>query len=144
MDIPANTNSLNNISNMKTPLVFYFLLGFILLCIVAIALIYTDFKFTPLRPPVKSAEEIVGNVFIVVFFLLIVFGISVWLVPAFNDLKQLFLQISNVTYVIVYTIAAIVLYLSMPEKTLDQYAKYMNPPMLLLGILAFYRALSHN
>ena len=52
----------------------------------------------------KDATKITGDIFLIIFICILVFLLSIALIPNFKELKDLFEQIGSVTYVLVYTI----------------------------------------
>jgi len=138
---PSNTNLL---PALKTPSVLYTVMGYIVfLIIVLICLIYkvpNPFK----RDHSKSAQETVADTFIVLFFVLLIGGICITLLPNLKDVKGLFEQISTVTYVIIYTIALIIFFTAASGKTIDTYAYIIAPTSILIGVFMFYKGLSQN
>jgi hypothetical protein len=139
-----NTNSQTNNENLlpkfKTPGIFYGLVVAILFLIIMMFLIFYNVNLTSFGSPSKSQQELVGNTFIILFFSLLVFGICVMFLPNLKEFKQLFELIGNVTYVIIYTIFAILFYTMMSKETLDNYSYIINPAILGLGGLSFYKA----
>jgi len=57
-----------------------------------------------------------------------------------KEFKQLFEQISNVTYVIIYTIFVILFYTMMPSNIINNSYNIVNTIILLLGGFAFYKS----
>lgn len=144
MNTNTNTNE-NLLSKTKNPGVFYILIGFIAFLIIMVFLIFFDINLNFTSSNVsKSNEEIVANIFIILFFSLIVFGLSVMFLPSIKEFKQLFEQINNVTYVILYTIFSILFYTLMPSDILNNYSYIINPIMLILGGFSFYKGASDN
>jgi hypothetical protein len=146
MNTNTNTNTNENIlPKINTPQPFYYIMAFIIFLIIMMFLIIFDVKIKlPSSNPSKSTQEMVADIFIILFFSLLVFGLSIIFLPSMKDFKKLFEQISNVTYVIFYTIFAILLYTMIPSNILDNYYYIINPIMLLLGGLSFYKSFSNN
>ena len=116
-----------------------------IIIILVIILFAVLFKIKiPFTKPSKSKEETVKNIFIVLFFILLVLGICVTLLPNFKDVKNLFEQISNVTYVIIYTIFLILFFTMMPDDTINKYAYIITPITMLFGTFMFYKGFSTN
>jgi hypothetical protein len=86
----------------------------------------------------------VANVFIILFFSLLVVGICIIFLPNAKEIKQLFEQIGNVTYVILYTIFTILFYTMISKDILNDYSHIINPAMLGLGVFSFYKGTSDN
>lgn len=142
MNANANTNE-NLLPKINTPSVFYITGAIIIFLIIMMFLILFDVKLSFSKSS-NSQQQIVGEIFIILFFSLLVFGLCVLFLPNMKEFKQLFDQISNVTYVILYTIFAILFYTMIPSSTLDNYSHIINPIMLILGGLAFYKSSSSS
>jgi hypothetical protein len=131
-----NTNSNTNdyaLKEIQTPRVFY---PFILLIFfLIIMLFFTMFKVN---------TNIEKNVFIVLFFSLLVVGICITLIPNFGSIRNLFEQIGNVVYLIVYVIGLILLLLMTPDETLNKYAYIITPAAIILGAFLFYISSAEN
>lgn len=124
---------------------YVIVISLILFLIIMTFFILFDGKFPSFyEKPSKSDQEITKNVFIILFFSLLVFGISVIFIPNLREFKGLFLQISNVTYVILYTIFTILFYISMSKTLLDNYYYIINPIIGVFGIYAFAKAIASN
>lgn len=139
----TNTNNKTNIlPEFKTSYVFYASIMFILFLIVMLFLII--FKVKDITKHSKSDKEIMNNVFSILFFTLIVAGICITLIPNLNAFKSLFLQISNVTYIIVYTILFILFFSMTSDDILNKYAYIITPATILLSSFIFYKSASNN
>jgi len=143
-----NTNSTSNnenlLSKFKTPEYLYPMTGMVIFLIVAMFMIFYDVNLTSLGSPSKSQQELIGNIFIILFFSLLIFGICIIFLPNFKEFKQLFEQINNVSYVIIYTIFAILFYTMVSKDILDDYYYIINPVILGLGAFSFYKGASEN
>jgi len=142
-----NISNVNLLPNLKTPKVFYGISVLILFLIIMLFLIFFNVDLTPNtsnKTFSKSQQEITANVLIILFFSLLVFGLSVIFLPNFSEVKSLFEQISNVTYVIIYTIFVILFYTMMPKNIISDYSSIINPIVICLGIFAFYKGISQN
>ena len=137
------TNKQNNLPNFKTPTIFYPLMGFIVLLIIIMFLLFFKVNLNPSGIP-KSAEEITANVLIITFFVLLIFFLCIYLLPNFKSLKDLFGQISNVTYVIIYTISLIIFFTSVPSDFINNYAKYITPITIGLGLISYYKSIQRD
>ena len=142
-----NTNNTNNNTNVlpefKNPMVFYPLIGMIIILIIILFMILFKVNI-PFKQSPKSQEEMVADIFIVLFFCLLIVGICIVLLPNFKDVKKLFEQISNVTYIIIYTIFLILFFTMMPNDIINNYAYIITPITAALGALMFYKGLTHN
>lgn len=142
MDADTSTDK-NVLPKFKTPAIFYPLAGFIVLLVI-ILFIYLFKINIPFKKPSKTNEKIVADIFIVLFFLLIIFVIAISLIPNFKEVKELFQQISNVTYIIIYTIFLILFFTMTKKDTIDKYAIIIIPITFLLGGFMFYKAITNN
>lgn len=140
----TKTNNENLLPKLKNQAIFFPMIGMIIFLIIMMVMIFNDFNITSLGSPSKSQQELVANIFIILFFSLLVFGICVIFLPNLKEFKQLFEQIGNVTYVIIYTIFAILFYTMISKDILDDYYYIINPVMLGLGALSFYKGTTDN
>lgn len=129
----TNSNSKHDLKEIQTPRVFYpFIL---LLFFLIIILFFIMFKVN---------TNIEKNVFILLFFSLLVVGICITLLPNFGSVKKLFEQIGSVIYVILYVIVLILLLFATSDETLNKYAYIITPVTLLLGAFIFYTSSAEN
>lgn len=141
-DISLNENLLNKIN---TPSIFYIMMSIIVFFVIMLFVILFDINVTSSSSgSLKSKEQLIGNIFIILFFSLLVFGLSVIFLPNMKEFKQLFEQIGNVTYVIIYTIFVILFYTMISSNMIDSYYHIINPIMLFLGGLAFYKSAAYS
>jgi hypothetical protein len=130
-------NSFFSITNSST---FYTLMIFIVFFVIILSLVIFDTNiFTS-----NSKEETVGNILILLFSSIIILTLCITFLPGLKDLKNLFQQINNITYVIVYTIFVILFYTMMPYKILNKYSDLINIFVLLLGIIVYYKGFTTN
>jgi hypothetical protein len=139
----ASTNNENLIPKLKTSGVFYIFSGLIIFLIIMMFMIFYDVS-PNFNKPSKSQQQMVADVFIILFFSLLVVGICIIFLPNAKEIKQLFEQIGNVTYVILYTIFAILFYTMISKDILNDYSHIINPVMLGLGAFSFYKGTSDN
>jgi len=139
-----NTNNENLLPKLKPPSVFYAVAVAIFILIIVMFMIFFDFNISSFGKPTKSQDELIGNIFIILFFTLLIFGICIVLLPNFKEFKELFKQICNVTYVILYTIFAILFYTMISKDILTNYSYIINPVMIGLGSLSFYKGTTDN
>lgn len=135
----TNINTHNVLPNFKTPSILIPIAVIIIFLIIMMLLILYKVKL-PTSSTTRSAEEITADVLIILFFGLIIFVLCITLLPNFKDIKNLFQQISNVTYVILYTIILILFFMLMPSDTLHKYANIITPLTIALGVIAFYKS----
>ena len=137
-----NTNNKNVLSRLESS-ISYSIIGILLIMIIGLFMILFKAKI-PFKKQSKSHEEEVSNIFIILFFCLLVFSICVLLLPSFKDIRNLFQQISNVTYVIIYTIFLILFLTMMPEDIINKYSYIITPITILLAAFMFYKSLNTN
>lgn len=138
-----NTNNTNVLPELKTPAVFYPLIGMIILMIIVLFMVLFKVNI-PFKKSSKSQEDLIADIFIVLFFTMLVVGICIALLPNFKEVKTLFEQISNVTYIIIYTIFLILFFTMMPSDTINNYAYIITPITALLGGFMFYKGSTQN
>jgi len=142
-----NTNNKNVLPKFKTPTVFYpFIAMIIFLIIVLMCFLFkvpNPFKNNNTNLN-KTEQALLIDTFIVIAFVLLICIGSISLLPNFLEARELFNQISNVTYFIIYTVFLILFFTLTKRSTLDDYAKYIIPITLLFGALMFYLSLKHN
>ena len=78
------------------------------------------------------------------FVTLIILGLCITLLPNFKSIKDLFVQINTVIYVILYTIGLIIFFITVPNTFINDYAEYITPITIGLGVLAFYKSLQRD
>jgi len=127
-------SKINVLSNLKTNPTSIS----ILILVLIIILIY--FLYKGYNVDYTSNPQTIISIFISLFFVLIIFGLCILFLPSFKDIKILFQQISNVTYVIFYTIFLILFFRLTPSTTLNEYSILIVPFTILIGIYAFYNA----
>jgi hypothetical protein len=139
----SNTNSNENVlPNIKTPSVFYIVLVIILFLIIALFLMY--FKVNFFLKVGKSDHQITKNVLTTFFFCLIVIFLCGFLLPNVKDIKKLFLQISNVTYAILYTIGLILFFGFISPTIINNYAHFILPIAAIIGAVVFYKSATYS
>jgi hypothetical protein len=146
MDINTNTNNENVIPKLNIPNIFYPLIGVLCFMIIILFLIMfnVNLNIFSLGKDVKSNEELAANIFVILFFSLLVFGLCVLFLPNFKNFKKLFEQIGNVTYAFLFTIFFILFYNMIPGDILSNYYFIINPLMLGLGAFSFYKGFTEN
>ena len=93
----------------------------------------------------KTANEITKDVFIIITFLLVGFGLLFLLLPKFKDnIHQFLEQISNTIFVFIYTIFFIIFFLTVPSNILNKYGYIITPLTLILTVYMFYKGSSTN
>jgi hypothetical protein len=130
----------NVLPKLKTPVVFYPIIGIIIILIIVLFFIIFKFKTEP--ADTKSRNEIVANIFIILFFTMIILGVCISLIPNLKDLKLLFQQIHSVTYVILYTIFLILFFGLTSKDTINKYARGILLLTMSLGIFVFSKGIT--
>jgi len=141
MDKTNTSNSENILPNLKKNsdiIIFSILMLFLIICTFLILYKVPITGLSTDSAP-KSVQEAAANIMIVVFFALLVLIICITLLPNFKDLKGLILQLSNVTYVVLYTIFLILFFRFMPSDTINSYANIILPITIFFAGLAFYK-----
>lgn len=140
----ATNANLSDDKIKSIPQAFYGILGLVVILIICMFLILFDVNLSSFSSVSKSQEEMIGDIFIILFFSLILVGICVIFLPNMKDFKELFAQIGNVTYVILFTIFTILFYTMINPDVINSYFYIINPIMLAIGGWSFYKALSDN
>lgn len=92
----------------------------------------------------KNSQTAIKDTFIIVFFGLLIVSICILLLPNFKNLRELFNQISNVTYVIIYTMFLILFFSLTPKNILNDYAHILTPITIFIGFIMFYKSFQQN
>ena len=138
----TTTTNENVLPSIKMPNVFY--IGVALVVFLVICLIFIYFKLNIFGKKSKSDKEIISNTFITFFFCLTIFLLCIGFLPNVKDIRKLFEQISNVSYVILYTIGLILFFGFMSPTIVNDYAYIILPILLVLGVFVFYMAGVHS
>jgi hypothetical protein len=93
-------------------------------------------------PTIKDPK--ISNSIIVVSFILIILILSFIFIPKFSDFKNLFNQINNVTYVILYTIFIILFLRLLPSDIMKSNAYYIVPITIIIAVFLFIIGLRSN
>jgi hypothetical protein len=128
--------------DLNIPGIFYPMIFLILVLIISLILVFYNINIGETKTKADSA--VTANILITLFVCLIIVGICVSILPSFKDIGKLFMQIHNVTYVILYTIFVILFYTLFPDKIMDTYAFVIVPISILLGMLTYYKSLSYS
>jgi hypothetical protein len=136
-------NNENLLPKLKTPGIFYIFVALILFLIIMMFMIM--YNVSPsFTKPIKSLQQMTSDTFIILFFSILIVGSCVLFLPVLSELKALFQQIGSVTYVILYTIIAILFYTMISKDILKEYSFIINPVMLGLGAFSFYKGITDN
>lgn len=127
----SNISNNNNINTSKFNVVIMLIIGLIILMFV---ILYNNgYIFS--KP--QSNEAATANIFIILTFVFIVIIICFVFLPNFKEIGKLFSQISNVTYVILYTIFLILFLRLLPSDTMDKNAYYIVPITMIIAAILF-------
>lgn len=130
-------------NNEFSNIVFYSIFLIVFLVLILFYLLF-QVKFKGNNSSSKSIQKSVADIFIIIFFAILVVVICVSLLPNFKELKELFNQISNITYVIIYTIFLILLFTLTPKNIQNDYAYIFIPITIFIGILCFYNGFKQS
>ena len=86
-------------------------------------------------PTIKDPK--ISNSIIVISFILIALILCFVFIPGFSDFKNLFNQISSVTYVILYTIFLILFLRLLPSNVMNSNAYYIVPITIIIAVFLF-------
>jgi len=128
---------------MQTP-IFGGVVALIILTFVFLVIILSGVNLNDELDTTKKSNEIAGQIFIVIFILIIVLLISVSLLKNFKELKDLFMQISSVVYVMIYTVFLVLFFGLMPNDTIDNFDYLIVPVTMILGFISFYMSFKNN
>ena len=131
-------NMSNLIIDVNLSSIFYPIVFMILLLIISLIVLFfqVDNK--------SSKQEVTKNVSIILFFSFLILFICFTIIPRLSDIGKLFYQISNVSYVILYTIFIILFFSLSDNSFLNKYANYIVPSTLIIGLFVFMYGLSSN
>jgi hypothetical protein len=138
-----NTNTTNVLPGLKSPSVIYSFMFIIFMLVIVMFYIFFKVK-SPSKGGSKSQEEMVSDIFIILFFTMLIIGICVILLPNFKEVRTLFEQISNVTYIIIYTIFLILFFTMTPKDTINKYAYIITPITVAISAFMFYKGSTQN
>jgi hypothetical protein len=127
MDIPTENKN-------KT---IYSFIGLIIFLILVLYYITT-------KKSLNSDQAYISEILAVLCFSLLIVGICITLLPSFKDIRSLFEQISNVSYVILYTIFLILFFTMTSVEIINMYAIIIVPLTILLGGFMFYKSIKSN
>jgi len=141
----TKTNDTENVlSKLKLPSIFYpCIFSIIILIIVIFILIYSNTS-SKTSKNVQSNESIAANFFIIFTFTCVILLLCFLFLPNFKEFTKLFNQISNVIYVVIYTIFLILMFRLLPSNVLQNYSLLITIPSLLITFFLFYNAFNSN
>ena len=130
---------LNEIPNLIKKINFFFVfIVLIIILLTFLALFYPPANlFSKDYIPLQD-QQIIANVFIIVFFVIIIFGLLIYYLPALSDVKKFMGQFKTVMLVILYTIFLILLYRLMPVQTMNKYTYIITPLTMVMTVFLFY------
>jgi hypothetical protein len=143
MNTNTNTNSIskeNEILKMKLPNIAVPISIFVLfLVIITIVLLFSRGKIIQ-SPTVteKTALKITYEVFLIIFVIIILFGLIFMLLPNSSSVTDFFKKTKSTMLLIVYTIFLIILFISLPSNIIDKYGSLIGPVSILISIIVFY------
>ena len=108
INIPNNTE--NVLPKFKTPLVLI-PLGIVILVLAIVTLCILFNVRIPVTGAAKSTQDAAANISIVMTIVAIILILCFTFLPNFKDIKTLFFQISNVSYVFLYTVFLILFFI---------------------------------
>jgi hypothetical protein len=91
-----------------------------------------------------SKDNPIANSLIVLSFLIIILILCFIFLPSFKELTTLFNQISNVTYVILYTIFLILFLRILPSDIMNSNAYYIVPITMVIAFILFVISFRSN
>lgn len=127
---------------LKLPGIFYPFLALIIILIIVLFVLLFKVNLANIKGPTDKQQLVINDIFIILFITLIIFILCVSLLPSYKDIRNLFQQISSVTYVIIFTVFLILFFTLMPSDTLNSYAYLIIPITIIIGFFAFYKSIS--
>jgi cytochrome bd-type quinol oxidase subunit 2 len=138
----TSTNLLPDFSN---PMFFYPILFIIITLIVFLIKLFIGYNIIKGVSSLSgSKSSVASDIIMTVIFVLIILILCISLIPNLKKLKQLFEEIGNVTYAIIYTIFIILFFTMTSSETLDKYYYLIVPFITLLGLGVFYKCIQSN
>jgi hypothetical protein len=130
----SKTNTTNVIPDVRKPMIFYPMIVGLITLIISLYFIFYNVK-TPTATSDDTKKA--GDIVMATIFCILVVIICIALLPNFKEIKQLFGQIHNVTYMIIYTVFLILFFTMMSNENLNKYYYIVAPLTILLGIYVF-------
>ena len=123
-------------------------LKIVLICVAISILIISmmfllSLMFNP-KSAIKSNELIAKESSIIISFTILIFLIIIVYLKSSEKFKDFFGQISNVAYIIIYTIFFILFYTLMSINILNDYSWIINSIMFGLAVFSFYKSYSDS
>ena len=123
----------NVLPNLKEPYEFYpimFIISFF-----AIVIFILLFKTTE----AKENTGIEATTILYILLPLIAVFVVFMILPNFKNIKQFLYQIKDVSYVLLFTIALIVFFSTLPKQMINDYAYIITPLALFLSVFFIYK-----
>ena len=134
MEKTNNTDTKNIIPDIRKPMIFYPMISMLIALIIAL---YSIFYRVKIPKSTGDSSKKAGDIIMATIFCIMIVGICIILLPNFKEIKQLFEQIHNVTYMIIYTVVLILCFTMISNATLDKYYYIVAPLTILLGMYLF-------
>ena len=153
--ITGNTGNTGNTGQNLLPYlanntisIFFGILLIIMICI-TLWVIFTGGKTTSGKGTSgdlssHTNNQIAQDVFLSLFIIFLIFGGMIMVLKDFETVKSFLSQFKGVIVVIVYTLFLILLFRSLPEKFLNDYAKIILPISILLTVFVFFKGLKRD
>jgi len=109
---------------------------FLIIIIFTVLIIYSGSNFS--KSEINNAA--ITNVFVILPFVFVIIVLCFTFLPSYKEFSKLFNQISNVTFVILYTIFLILLFRLLPSNILNGYANFIVPTTLIIAFILFFMA----
>lgn len=145
MNHNGNTgNTENVIPKLRTPGVSLFIgiVYFVLILMTLIVLYNRGIKTK--SPHGASRENKTATLFIAIFFIILILGLLIALLPNLSDLKILLSQMVPVVYVVLYTIFLICFLRYLPSDTLNKYPYIITAVTMIFSGILFYKGFTHD
>ena len=143
-EIKLTEKSMSELTSKINPKIYYAVAALTVLALVitVFILLFTGGKGVSSDGTSTSKEanmQITSEVFLILFYTAIIFGLVYLVLPNIKQAKNLFPQIKNVLYIFIYTVFLILFFRNMPSNTLDNYAFIIFPVTVLLTIYMLYK-----
>jgi hypothetical protein len=134
-----------DVHELKRPAIyaFFLIIMFILICCV-LKLIYSKSTSLPPEKGIILSQQENYTITLIVVFTIAIAIIALLAIPNYKDLLIFFSRFNNVYLLILYIIALIILYRTIPRPIIDNYALAFLPLTMLIGIYLFYLAIEKN
>lgn len=144
-DKTSNINE-NIIPKLRTPAISLFIsiVYFVLILMTLIVLFNHGLDTSKPIHGSASKENSTATIFITIFFILLVIGGIIFLLPNLKELKTLLSQISNVLGVVLYTIGLILFFRYIPSDTLNNYPYIITSISAIMTGVIFYSGLKSD